>query len=220
VDVIRPRRPPDGRPPTVPPFPRLDPGNSAVMRLCEGGDTNEPLDNARDLVIRPLSPLSVVCRGNGGRVGLGAIFHACRPRNSCARYVSTRRQRVWSRRRVHQLSGQRDLALDGDQVAVNVNAPPARVLVDLLKPTAPRPGRLAGELIGLSRPPTGAGPRPSIRAGAPRESLRARCRRRAVHSAMPVRGSPCSPSWSCERGAGGRQAPPKSKRRYGGHLRL
>jgi hypothetical protein len=44
---------------------------------------------------------------------------------------------------VHQLFGKPDLALDGGQVTVDVDASLARVLVDLLEPAAPRPARLA-----------------------------------------------------------------------------
>jgi hypothetical protein len=42
---------------------------------------------------------------------------------------------------VHQLLGERDLAFDGGQVTVDVNAPPARVLVDFL--SRPHRDRLA-----------------------------------------------------------------------------
>jgi hypothetical protein len=38
---------------------------------------------------------------------------------------------------VHQLFGEPDLSLDGDQVAVDVDASLARILVDLLEPPAP-----------------------------------------------------------------------------------
>jgi hypothetical protein len=45
---------------------------------------------------------------------------------------------------VHQLFGKPDLSLDGDEMPMNIDAAPARVLVDLLEPPAPRPERLAG----------------------------------------------------------------------------
>jgi hypothetical protein len=78
------------------------------------------------------------------------------PRARCAsprRGDSTRRSstasgrppacaRRWSRR-VHQLLGQRDLALDGGQVAVDIYAPLPGVLIHLLEPPAPRSRRLA-----------------------------------------------------------------------------
>jgi hypothetical protein len=72
-------------------------------------------------------------------------------------YPSLRRLRGALRRRVDQRLGGRDLALDGGQVAVDVNASLARVLVDLLEPPAPRPARLAGQLVRLDDFPPAPG---------------------------------------------------------------
>jgi hypothetical protein len=45
---------------------------------------------------------------------------------------------------MHQLLSEGDLALDRDKMPMNIDAAPARVLVDLLQSPTPRPGRLAG----------------------------------------------------------------------------
>jgi hypothetical protein len=109
-----------------------------------------------------------------------------------------------------------DLPIDLARELVDVDRLAARLGLRPLQPSAAAVGFHPRELLAAKDRPPAPGRVAVGLLGTARRPPPARCQRRAVGSAMPVRGSPCSPSWNCERGAGVVKAPTKSNRHCGG----
>jgi hypothetical protein len=135
--------------------------------------------------------------------------------NSCARYVFTARGEWRSRRRVHQQFGERDLPLNRNQMPMK-STPRRRASWSTFFSL---PHRDRDALRASSSALTTSHRRRASAEYSRRSSsgiASGSCQRRAVHSAMPVPGSPCSPSWSCERGSEGRRPRAESSFASGG----